>query len=51
MVKLQFPGERGTDTDVASYAEDLGKLRRSALSGSDAITFIREIAAGLDGES
>jgi hypothetical protein len=47
VVKLEFPGDRGTDPDIGSYKEELELLRLSALSGDDTIAFIRELAARL----
>lgn len=44
VVKLEFPGERGSDTDIAGYKDDLDKLRPSAWSGDEAIAFIRDLA-------
>lgn len=48
LVTIELPGERGKIPEIESYQEDLEALRRSALSGPDAIAFIRQLAADLD---
>lgn len=47
MVKFELPGERGTIPEIAEYQADLEALRRSALSGDDAVAFIRDLARSL----
>ena len=46
----ELPDQRIETANVEPYRRELEKLRRSALSGDDAIAFIRGLAAGL-GES
>lgn len=45
----ELPDQRIETTDVEPYRHELDKLRRSALSGNDAIAFIRALAANLGG--
>ena len=44
LVTIELPGDRGRIPEIESYQDDLEALRRSALSGDDAIAFIRDMA-------
>lgn len=50
MAVAELPDQRIETANIEPYRRELEKLRRSALSGDDAIAFIRGLAAGL-GES
>jgi transcriptional regulator with XRE-family HTH domain len=45
----ELPDQRIETADIEPYRLELDKLRRSALSGDDAIAFIRRLAANLGG--
>ena len=49
MAVAELPDQRIETTNIEPYRRELDKLRRSALSGDDAIAFIRAVAANLGG--